>query len=338
MPDPKSKDPPRWTSVAPESARDPKGPERCLLQAVERLGPLKYKTHEEADRFVSHHHLKLHLSLQFAKEQVRILARDYNGHRHQNSDAPRIKHVNEGITDLENLAGDLARFLEGLDDMTRFYLQTGGTGYAVYCPPPQMEKAEYSRLPHPAPATTEEKELSWVTKLEALSCYANFCLKNFHERMEIDDSDHPDSGGNTNLIKAMAGSPEWGLASAGWLVFDMFKQGEATATEGGPFHSFLMSVFEFATGRDPEQSKLMPSIKDIVRKRRRYMEIIIREQALREELDSLEDDKGNWMDPARADEIGLEQLGLCRERLELAAWFTHPEGRKRLGKIPRAVT
>jgi hypothetical protein len=193
-------------------------------------------------------------------------------------------------------------------------------------------------LPQPGPPTDELEDLSWVTKLNALSRYANLCLKNFHDRMGIDDSNHPDKGGNTNLIKAMAGSPEWGLVSAGWLVFDMFRQGEATATEGGPFHSFLMSVFEFATGSDPEQSKLMPGIKDIVPKRRRYMEIVIREQALRDELDALEDDDGHWTDPARADEIGLEHVELYRERLELAAWFTHPGGRKRLGQIPRPQT
>jgi len=338
MPHPKSEDPPRWTSITPESTRDPKGPERCLLQAVERLGPFKYKTQEEADKSVSHHHLKLHLSLQLALEQVRILARDYNGHRNQNSDAPRTKQVIERISKLESLTGELARYLEGLDDMTRFYLQTAGTAYVGYCPPSQIEKAEYSRLPHPAPATNEVREISWVTKLDALSCYANLCLKNFQERMGIDDIDHPDKGGNTNLIKEMAGSPEWGLVSAGWLVFDMFKHGEATTTEGGAFHSFLMSVFEFATGSDPEQSKLMPSIKDIVLKRRRYMEIVIREEALGNELDSLEDDHGRCINPTRADEIGLEQLELNRERLELAAWFTHPGGRKRLGQIPRALT
>ena len=156
--------------------------------------------------------------------------------------------------------------------------------------------------------------------------------------MGIDDSDHPDRGGNTNLIKEIAGSPEWRFVSAGWLVFDMFRQGEATATEGGPFHSFLMSVFEFATGRDPEQSRLMPSIKDIARKRRRFMDISIRERALSEELDALEDDHGRWTNPTRVDEIGVEQLELYRDRLELVAWFTHPEGRKRLGQIPRALT
>jgi hypothetical protein len=112
MPHPKSEHPPRWTSVAPESARDPKGPEQCLLQAIELLGPFKDKTHEAADKFVSHHHLKLHLSMEVAKEQIHILARDYNGHRHQNSEAPRIKQVVERITRLESFAGELARYLE----------------------------------------------------------------------------------------------------------------------------------------------------------------------------------------------------------------------------------
>jgi hypothetical protein len=159
-------------------------------------------------------------------------------------------------------------------------------------------------------------------------------LKNFLDRKGIDDIDHADKGGNTNLIKEMAGSPEWALVSGGWLVYEMFKPGEATGTEGGPFHSFLMRVFEFATSKNPEESKLLPHIKSIVPERRRYMELKIREQQLVAERDGLENDDGRYRNEDRAAEIGEELILLRGQRIQLAPWWEPPNARNRLGKEP----
>ena len=120
----------RWTSAAPESARNPKGSDECYLAAVEALGPFKLETHEEADASnLSRNPFGLALCRQLAVEQVGFLARDYNGHTHQILKAPRTKQIIERITKIESLAGELKRHLESLDDMTRYYLLTVGTGF-----------------------------------------------------------------------------------------------------------------------------------------------------------------------------------------------------------------
>ena len=75
-----------------------------------------------------------------------------------------------------------------------------------YCPPPQTEKAEFPRLPHPGPLPTRIEEVGWVTKLNALSRYAqSYFWKIFRNAWASMMVDHPDKGGNPNLIKAMAG-------------------------------------------------------------------------------------------------------------------------------------
>ena len=100
-------------------------------------------------------------------------------------------------------------------------------------------------------------------------------------------------------------------------MYDLFRPGEATGTEGGPFHCFLMEVFEFATGKDPEDAKLTPVMKRVVTANRRCKEIVDRERALRIELDNLEDEDFCSRDPKRTAEIGAELILLLRERLGL---------------------
>jgi hypothetical protein len=161
-------------------------------------------------------------------------------------------------------------------------------------------------------------------------------LKNFLERKGIGSIDRADVGGNTNLLKEMAGAPEWGLVLGGWYVYDLFKPDTATTTEGGPFHLFLMNVFEFATGQDQEESKLVPLIKKIVMAGRRFKQIAKREKVLGQELDDLEDDDFRCRDPDRAAEIQRELVFLQAQRILLAPSLEPPSARKRGGNEPRA--
>jgi hypothetical protein len=327
-----------WTAIPPEKVIIPRGSDQCFWQAVGRLGPFRHKMHDEAQRLGPWNEMGVALSMQLAGERVISLARDYNGQKHLNAHAPRTKDVVDQITKLESLAGELARYLGSLDDMTRFYLQTGGTGIAGFPAPFEntlMHDAEYSRLPYPT-SSLEDEGSSWVSKLDALSRYANFCTKNFLERKGIEDIDHADKGGNTNLLKDMVGSAEWGLATGGWHLYDLFRPGKATGTEGGPFHSFLLNVFEFATGKDPEDAKLTPVIKKVVTVNRRCKKIVDRERALRAELDRLEDEEFRSRDPTRTAEIGAELTQLLRERLELwPSLFPH-NFRRRSGSEPHS--
>jgi hypothetical protein len=326
----------RWTGFVEEREMAPKGPDRCLHQALERLGPFRHKTQAEAEKAGPWNEMGLAASRELAVERVIGLAFDYNRHTEQNAHAPRIKDVVERITKLEILAGELARVIEGLDDMSRFYLQTGGTGITGYpapCVIPLMEDADYSRLPRPERGRTQG---DWVSKLDSLSRYASFCLKNLLECKGIDSIDRADVGGNTNLLKEIAGSPEWGLVLGGWYVYDLFKPDTATATDGGPFHLFLMDVFEFATRKEPVESRLVPMIKKIVVAQRRFKEIAKCEKVLRRELDDLEAEDFRYRDPDRAAEIQTELLLLAGQRILLAPSLEPPKTRKRRGNEPRA--
>jgi hypothetical protein len=321
----------RWIGEVEEAGMAPRGPERCLQKALERLGPFRHKMQADAEKQGPWNEMGLATSNELAAERVVRLASDYNRHSKQNADAPRTKDVLDRITKLESLAGELARYIEGLDAMSLFYLNTGGSGVVGFGKIRlinNLDAAECSPVQEPEVGHTASE---WVNELDALSRYASLCLKNFLNRKGIDSIDRADRGGNTNLLKEMSGSPEWGFVLGGWYLYDLFKPGIATTTEGGPFHLFLMDVFEFATGKDPEESKLVPPIKKIVVACRRFKEIADREKVLTQELDDLEDEDGRCQDAERAFDINAELLLLLGERIKLAPSLEPPSTRKRRG-------
>jgi hypothetical protein len=75
------------------------------------------------------------------------------------------------------------------------------------------------------------------------------------------------------------------------FVFDRFRPEDAKGTEGGTFHQFLMAIFEYATGLDPEShSKLLRYVKDVAKAYRlrrraeiRHEQLFQQQQLLRRE-------------------------------------------------------
>jgi hypothetical protein len=332
---PKSKKSKRWVKIVPESACNPKGSVEHLRQAVEALGPFIHNTREEAElsgrgRIPS----EMRVSNELAVQQVAGLAFDYNGHRHQIANAPRTKQVVEQISEFERLSGELARCWKSMDDLTRYYFDTAGTGI-VDCPaiPGLKDGAAEHSQPSQAGAGAEVHDET-AELLDAISCYATLSLRNFLVRRGIADIDQADKGGNTNLIREMAGTPDWGLVSGAWHIYERFKPGQATGTEWGPFHCFCLKIFELATGQDPAGSKLHPSIKRMVAPRREYMELVHRDRILADELDALEGEDRRYRNEERADEILKERLLIHGQRIQ-ATCFEPPKRAARPGKVPR---
>ncbi len=327
----------RWTATRPDEETRPAGPDHCLRSAVGRLGPFKHRLQDDAERLGPWEGLDGHLALseQLACERVWILATTYNRQKCLDQNAPRSKHVVERLTKLETLAGGLARHLKSLDDITRHRLQTAGTGVSSFdFHFPLMEEADATGLPAPTAWHSAEEPIRWVQRLEALSRYANFTLSMFLRSKGIDGPDLPDKGGNTNLYKAIYGSAQWSLVNEGWHLYELFKPGETTGTEGGPFHLFLLDVFEYATGLDPEEhSKLESWLKRVSGVNRQYRELVRRQEILRKELDAIESHGSvpNSEDNSkRCEELRKELATLERERFEL--WpllypYSYPEGR-----------
>jgi hypothetical protein len=328
----------RWTATRPDEEIKPVGPDDCVRKAVEKLGPFKHRLQDDAERVGPREGLdgRLALSEQLAWEQVWTLAKTYNRQRQLDQNAPRSKHVVERLAKLEILTGELACHLASLDDITRHRLQTGGTGISSFNDFyfPLRDEADVTGLPAPAGWNSPEEPSRWIKRLEALSQYANFTQTVFLRSRGIDSADQPDKGGNTNLYKALYGSAQWSLVNGGWHLYELFKPGKTTGTEGGPFHLFLLDVFEYATGQDPEEhSKLEYWLKRVSRVNRQYREIVSRQGLLRAERDAIEESDSMPISEdgsKRCEEIDREMIALERDRLELWPYlypYSYPEAR-----------
>jgi hypothetical protein len=203
--------------------------------------------------------------------------------------------------------------------MTRHRLRTSGTGINVSAEfvDPDIDGADIEGLPGPPGWDEWGRAPRWITRLESLSRHANATEKLFLISQGVEDSDHLDKGGNRNLWKDLRGSARWALAHEGWHVYEMFKPDHASGTDGGPFHLFLMDVFEFATGLDPEvHSKLIHSVKMVCPANRRYSDHM-------NEIRKLEAEERKFKQtPSITPEeyfeiVGRKRLALEKKRLEL---------------------
>jgi hypothetical protein len=334
------KGPERWSTSVPEKVARPRGRPECFRSAVGRLGPFKSQTQKQA-QVQGPWSLdgRTPLSEELAREQVFSLAHHFNVAEYLNKGASRYKDVVDRLLKLEELSGELARFLESLDDITRYRLHTMGIGvgrpedYRHY---EIVQAANVEGLPAPSGASTPDTGESWVAKLKALSEYTNVALDYFLLSSGIESVDAVDKGGSTNPHKHFAGSARWSLVSQGWYIFDLFKPGGATGTEGGPFHLFLQEVFEFATGLDPEQeSKLSSLLKTQAKASRRYKEVseeLIRFE--REQKEAWRRDPLAWNEKM-GEAHAKRMMQLLRERQEL--WerlYPHTYGSPKKGDVP----
>jgi hypothetical protein len=140
----------RWTADVPDEETKPVGSEDCLRRAVEKLGPFKHRLQADAHRLGRWEGFAV--SEQFAFERVWVLATTYNRQLRLDEGAPRAKDVVDALIKVETLAGELARHLSSLDDITRHRLQMAGTGISSYSDcihDPRLEVADVAGLPNP---------------------------------------------------------------------------------------------------------------------------------------------------------------------------------------------
>jgi hypothetical protein len=308
----------RWSALVPDEISEPKGAQECLNRAVERLGPYKHRTHREAKEAGQYDGLdgRVSLSAELAIDQTIKLAKSYNEQVHLAKAAPRTKDVAENLMKLHAFAHEMANLIESFDDMTRHRLHTLGSGIAVEREIQNHPKATIADIDG-LPKVGETGR--WVERLEALSEYAAVCLAVFLQSKNVNLAGTIDKGGNKNLHKDLWGSPPYRLVSDGWSLFDLFKPDEATGTEGGPFHSFLMDVFELATGKDPEEhSHLLYWLKRLVPALRRYKEIGNIQIEIQRELHEWRCAKTDWNKrDDRGSELCARSLSLEQERVQL---------------------
>jgi hypothetical protein len=306
----------RWTATCSIKESSPKGPAERLQSAVARLGPFRHLQHEEADRFVRPKN-GIPVSEELAFERVHYLAVQFNQIESRNEEAPRVKTIVAHLNELEERVGELARFIETVDDFTFHLLQTAGSGNPIYpefFPTDLRKEADVEGLPKPGRAPSGVN-CRWLQRLSSLSQYAAQTRATFLLSKGIEDPDSPDKGGNANLHKDLYGAGRRQLVHEGWHLYETFKPGEAKGTEGSQFHSFLQDIFEYATGLEPEKhSKLMPWIKKLCKINRETKRLREQQNDLADELNMLSPTQAN---AAREAKIHQEHAELSARLFEL---------------------
>jgi hypothetical protein len=184
-----------------------------------------------------------------------------------------------------------------------------------------MSAADVPALPRVSTDEHRDNVISWVHRLRSLSQYAEVTRSNAVRWRGQQGGEVEDTGGNTDLWKETKGTPRWGLVNDAILVYEIFKPGRATGTEGGPLHQFMLDVYEYATGLEGNiHAKLDDWLKKLVKANRKDRDARAQTAALDAEWDSILD-----LDPAlrkqthmqRINEISAEIKRLDRERREL---------------------
>jgi hypothetical protein len=269
-----------WTdNTSPEQER-PKGGVGSADRAVEVLGPFA-----DPDGTLSEAEARL---------IVEKLARTLNHRLAVESDAPLIAHAIADLDRILELATQLSKALNSLDDVTRHIVRTGGGDIPGFIDFRASRKNRNDCFP------------DWIhgdlTKFTA-------SLNGFVSHVDLTTAIFADRfaslGNNTNLYKRLIGTARTDLIQQGLLVFERFKPNQTKATVGGKLHQFLMRVFEYATGkRAEENAKFDTAFKRMVGGYRSYKRADAHLEILFQEQQALsQDPKGNML---RVEEIDAE--------------------------------
>jgi cell division protein FtsB len=208
------------------------GPTRALDEAIAFLAPQTTEDHE------------------FAVERVTRLACLFYCWLHAEKSSPRVSVVRAEVAKLAADVQRLSDTFNSLDDST--YSELAKTGLAE--PHKSFLTAGFSEYFSDA----DDFKNDWTSRLDALSEAIALKLAKF-------DEIYPrDVGGRNNLMHYSMGSAKWNLVYRARYIFDDFRPGVATGTEGGEFHEFVKRIFELATNKEPEEhSKLQDWVKRI---------------------------------------------------------------------------
>jgi hypothetical protein len=250
----------RWSSHVAEDI-PPLGSETCAEEAVEILwntGPPEMIETLEGERVKP--------SKELARKYVVELAKKFRHDSFLIKDAPRVGSDVREIRRIQSLAKALGDALRDSNDDTRIALQMGAFNPFGLPVSPIVEQCDAAGLPLPGRAGADGNPRRWERRLLALDLYLGHCIGICSQKV--------DRGGNTNVYKSEWGSPRSALVTSGWYVFQIFRPGEATASENGAFHRFVDCIFEYATDREATaHAKLASHLKLSVPLRESRLEI-----------------------------------------------------------------
>jgi hypothetical protein len=272
----------RWTSTCVDNVFRPKKPEK-LQEVLDHLAPFQHRSAAAAYNGLIWEGLgeKFGVSEELAREQIRQAAEAFNRSTHLSKDAPRFSH-------LERM---LDGFIESVDALREKMERLNFFALHVLHHVPEYSDhwaalgigSNIEGLPHPV-LGLGGRDSQWLQQLDSLSHWAREKRKVAIRSRIAEGRSQSDTGGNTNLWKETFGPAEWSLVTDALKLFDIFKPGQATGTEGGPFHNFVLAIYEYATGKEGEEhARVNDWIKKLVKPSRLDRALEIEESQLREE-------------------------------------------------------
>jgi hypothetical protein len=231
----------------------PKGPVRALKDALRLLGTFSATSLPDSAVSEALETGGFKDPEDMARALIADAATSFNQHQHRYQNAPRAKHVIGQLQNLTNATADLVEVLRGLDDLVRAELQITRRRDRTQ----RMHVLADGSLPLPG---GEDATGMLVEELDALRDVATVTKDTF-----IAECGGRDRGGNTNAYKVKVGHPKWGLVADALEIFDIFRPGEAKATEGSDCYLFLHAVYEHATGiSDEDKAAIGHYLKEVI--------------------------------------------------------------------------
>jgi hypothetical protein len=333
----------KWTAACPEDIVRPKKPQR-LAVALSYLGPFTRRSEAAAIRdglVLESNGKTFGISEELARKRIEQAATEFNRSEYLSRNAPRFSHL---ARTLEELIAAADALREKINDLGFFELRLlhhipdSDSRWAEYA-----IKAKIEGLPLAYPKTSTEPCL-WVEQLESLSRYVKAKVRKERQSRRVGGRSDTDKGGNTNFWKEVFGTPVWNLVSDALMLFEIFKPGQAAGTEGGPFHQFVLAIFEFATGKQGEDhANLYDWIKKLVKPSRLDRELETEQRQLIDEEIAIFDtrvfDNSNDAISAPTDQQNarIREISLRLEEIHRRRWalwkLTWPH--VRLGDLPR---
>ncbi len=251
----------KWFPVCSEDVVRPKSSDN-LEVALRFLAPFEFSSSGGCKHALTGIVQKYGRSEELARERIEQAARDYNASAYFRSKAPRFSDLER---ELDSLADQARSMKEAIASCGFFALMA--LRKARENGPKWIEfsvKANIEGLPSGL-ADPSRTNSAWLGQLEAFERFAKATLRKEQNLRATNGRGRRDKGGNTNLWIEYFGSPERNLVSDALALFDHFKPGQATGTDGGLFHQFVLAIYEYATGQEGEdRSTLYRWVKDLV--------------------------------------------------------------------------
>jgi hypothetical protein len=241
------------------------------------------------------------------------IATRFNAFKLRIESAPRKKIVIENLERVAEAARNLAYALGDLDDYSREYLVVLDEIDEVYFWR-AYDAAAASKLPKPATEEEAASDGTFVETLLALDSYVSRRLRHLVGGTESGAA--VDKGGNTNVLKHKFGPPAAYLVHWCWAAFENCKPGQATASENGPFVTFVNLVHEYATGNIEENQTLLNWIKKLIKLLRKHYLLLRKFSHLEDDLEALKAEPTTEESVARIVELEAEVERVKHETVE----------------------